>query len=272
MDTGNKPSWQQAFSDLIYWKWQGLPSAPSVQSAVGFMEQALQLTEGARVLDLGSALGYHSLELARRGYEVTGLEWSPAFLEKARQAAAEARLRVNFVRGDMTRLEFAAEFDAVVLWGNTFGIFSEEENFQTLVGLRRALKPGGKALIDTENYSGLNLSRGRDKDWFFRNEEPDLLFLTQDTSDLAQARLGYDVIALDLASGRRHTLSFSWRLYLLPELKRLLQAAGLELLGVYGDDPMKTDWNSYESGAPYPYAVEGFNENSARRILFCQGG
>jgi len=264
----NDRLWEQAYSDLLFWQWEGLPSEPSIKSSVGFMEQALQLEKGARVLDLGCALGYHSIELARRGYEVTGLDWSEIFLEVARQKAREDDVSVNFVRGDMTRLEFGGEFDAVIFWGNTFGAFSDEENFHTLVGIQKALKNGGKALIDTQNY--LTLPKALQRGWIFRGEDENLLFLTEDTKDELQGRFGFNVIAIDLASSKRHEMRFSWRLYLLPELKQLLQAAGLNLLCIYGDDPEVVDWESYESGAPYPYAVEGFTQNAAKRILLCQ--
>jgi len=232
------------------------------------MERALNLQKGAKVLDLGCGLGYHSIELARRGCDITALEWSEPFLEVARARAGEASVPVRFIHGDMTRMDFRAEFDAVILWGNTFGMFAHEDNVQTLHAIKRALKQDGLALIDTQNYKGLpeRLKKG----WDFYKENENLLFLTQGTKDFRKARFGFDVIAVNLATGKRHTMPFSWRLYLLPELEKLLSDAGLTLLGIYGDDPSAVDWKSWQRGEPDPYSVEGFTDRAAKRILLCE--
>ena len=260
--------WEQAFEDMVYWEWEGLPSESGISSAVGFIERALQMPQGAKVLDLGCGLGYHAIELARRGYEVTALEWSQPFLEAATRRAAEAGVNVRFVRGDMTCMTFESEFDAAILWDNTFAIFPHEENVATLDGIRRALRSGGLALIDTQNYTSLpeELKQG----WGFAGDDPNLLFLTQGTKNVLQARFGFDVIGINLATGKRPTMPFSWRLYLLPELERLVADAGLTLLAVYGHDPKVVDWKAWTRGEPYPYALEGFTERAAKRILLCQ--
>lgn len=261
-------SWEQVFRDMVYWKFEGILAAHNVQSGVGFMERVLELRPGGRVLDLGCALGQHSIELARRGYDVTGLEYSEAFLNVAKERVHEADVSVRLVQGDMINLAFEGEFDAVILWGNTFGMFADEDNRRTLEGIRRALKPGARALIDTQNYSSLGgeLKQG----WSFHEDDPNLLLLTEGTRDALRARFGFNVLAIDLATGKRHLMPFSWRLYLLPELVHVVADAGLTLLGIYGDDPAKVDWKSWRRGEPEPYSTDGFTEKAAKRILLCQ--
>jgi len=261
-------SCMDAFSDMGYWKWEGVPSEALVRSAVGFMERVLEVNPEAKLLDLGCGLGLHAIELVRRGYQVTAMDCSEPFLADAKRRAAEAGVTVHFVHGDMSRMGFDAEFDAVVLWGNTFGMLSDEDNRSTLLGISRGLRQGGLALIDTQNYTAL--PGELKQSWSFSDDEPNLLFLIQDTKDVCKGRFGFDVIVVNLKTGDRHTMPFSWRLYLLPELERLLTDAGLHLVGVYGDDPAKVDWAAFTRGDPYPYSTDGFTDSAAKRILLCQ--
>src|SRR3989442_14186093 len=53
------------------------------------------------ILDLGCGTGNHDIPLARRGYQVTGLDQSPAMFSLARKKTTESRVRVRFVRADM---------------------------------------------------------------------------------------------------------------------------------------------------------------------------
>ena len=267
-DSCSDRSWEQVFADMVYWKFNGELPALSIASNVGFMEPTLKLGRGGKVLDLGCALGHHSIELAARGYDVTGLEWSKPFLDVARQRAKEAGVSVRFLHGDMTRMSFDSEFDAVILWGNTFGMFSDEDNAKTLQGIARALRKSGSALIDTQNY--MALPERLEKRWNFHDEDQSLLLLTEGTRDVLRARFGFTVTAIDLSSGKRQRLPMSWRLYLLPELRQLVATAGLDLVGVYGDDPNVVDWKNWKRGEPCPYAVEGFTEKAGKRILLCQ--
>jgi len=268
MSAPDKRPWERTFGDMVYWDFDGVPSELAVKSSVGFMERAMELSEGASVLDLGCGLGLHAIELVRRGYVVTALEWSEPFLEAARRNAAEAGVAVQFVQGDMTKLTYEAEFEAAILWGNGFGMLSHEENVAALQGMARALKRGGRALIDTQNYTGLPDELRRD--WSFAEGKPNLLFLTQGTKDVRSARFGFDVTAIDLGTGKRVTMPFSWRLYVLPELEQLLKEAGFAVLGIYGDDPAKVDWDAFERGEPYPYSTDGFTEQAAKRIVLCE--
>ena len=123
-------------------------------------------------------------------------------------------------------------------------------------------------MIDTQNYTGLPTDLG--KSWHFCDDDDELLFLTEDTLDAKRGRFGFDVGAIRLGTGHRRHMRFSWRLYLMPELERMLADAGLDLLRVYGDDPAVVDWHEFRRGEPWLYSPDGFTDDAAKRIMLCR--
>jgi SAM-dependent methyltransferase len=116
----------------------------------------LHLEPGQRVLDVGCGPGRHANELARRGFEVVGADISQRFVDLA---AAAAEPGATFVRLDARRLEFEAEFDAVIsLCQGAFGLSGgpgapgpvpagPELEEPVLAGMARALRPGGSLAL-----------------------------------------------------------------------------------------------------------------------------
>lgn len=130
-----------------------LPTNMSRQTnrEVRFVEKQLGLAEGAVLLDLCCGFGRHTIELAQRGYEMVGLDLSMPLLQKALQDAQARNLRIKFVHGDMRDLKFERVFDGIVNLGTSFGYFDDQKNFLVLKGMYRALKPGGRLLIELMN-------------------------------------------------------------------------------------------------------------------------
>lgn len=121
------------------------------RSEVSRFVDLLDLTPDGAVLDLCCGHGRHALELARRGFvHVEGVDRSRYLIRKAREAARRDNLQVRFREGDCRRLSFAARrFDAVILAGNSFGYFdNDEDNLKVLQEAARVLKEDGRLLLD----------------------------------------------------------------------------------------------------------------------------
>lgn len=115
---------------------------------VDFVIKAAKLTPQDKILDLACGHGRHSIELARRGFNVIGLDYSQTFLEKARADARQAGVNITFIQGDMRQLPFKEEFDVVLTLFTTFGYFDDETNQKVLEQINKSLKLGGRFLID----------------------------------------------------------------------------------------------------------------------------
>ncbi len=112
----------------------------------------LECKPPARVLDLASGTGCETIELARRGYEVIGLDCTPAMLEIGREMARLQRATVAWVVRDMRSIRYENEMDYVLMRDVIFGIFENgREDMLVLRNITRAVKPGGRCLFEVYN-------------------------------------------------------------------------------------------------------------------------
>lgn len=145
-----KPWYEQSFGSdymLVYKHRDWENAAKEVLQMISL----LQLSEEARVLDIGCGMGRHALALSSFGYSVTGIDLSPSLLEEARRHDLQGA--VKWELGDMRELPFeACAFDATVNFFTSFGYFSnEDDNVKVLRNIRRVLRPDGSFLIDFLN-------------------------------------------------------------------------------------------------------------------------
>jgi ubiquinone/menaquinone biosynthesis C-methylase UbiE len=120
---------------------------------VTFIEQEIGFDKTKRILDVGCGTGRHSIELAKRGYDVTGVDLSDSQLQRAREKAAEAGVQVRFIQCDARDLKFENEFDAAltICEGGFALMETDEMNFSILKGASRALTSGGIFILTTLN-------------------------------------------------------------------------------------------------------------------------
>lgn len=117
---------------------------------VDFLIQALHLTGGERILDLACGFGRHTLELARRGFQVVGVDITPDYIAFAREQAKREGLSAAFFCMDIREISFEREFDVVLSMadGAIGYLENEEENRKIFELVSKALKPGGKHFMD----------------------------------------------------------------------------------------------------------------------------
>lgn len=154
---------------------QAVESPADAARAVQWILGRAGLKAGARVLDAPCGFGRHSLELARQGYKVTGVDFNETELGRARETARAAGVSLNLVCQDMRDMDFAGEFDLAVNLFSSIGYFSDDEDRLLLDRFWRALSPGGVFVLDTRNRDQCVRSmppeeRQRFEDWTLRIE------------------------------------------------------------------------------------------------------
>jgi SAM-dependent methyltransferase len=111
-----------------------------VPMAEGLAQNA-GLRAGDRVLDVATGSGNAALAAARCGCEVTGIDYVPALLERARARAAAEGLEIEFAEGDAEHLAFPdASFDAVL---SCLGVMFTPDQERAAAELVRVCRPGG---------------------------------------------------------------------------------------------------------------------------------
>jgi SAM-dependent methyltransferase len=100
-----------------------------------------------RILEVGCATGRYTLELARRGYELTSVDLSPGLLQACRANLTAAGLdgRVQLVEADARNLEAVVrtDFDAVLVMGPLYHLIVEADRVQALREAHTRLRSGG---------------------------------------------------------------------------------------------------------------------------------
>ncbi len=140
--------------DIDIWEALYADDIPLVETVreCDFIEEFLPLESHPSVLDIACGAGRHSLELARRGYSVTGTDLDPRSLRVAARRAANESLDTTWIEADVRDLRVLdAYYDGVIFIWQRFGFFDAHEQAVILAGIHRLLRPGGRLILDLYN-------------------------------------------------------------------------------------------------------------------------
>ena len=192
---------------------------------VDFLEKTFDVKPGARLLDVPCGNGRHSIELARRGYRVTGIDLSDEFL-----AAARAELDADWRKGDMRELDVeSSAFDGAFCFGNSFGYLDHAVAAAFLSALAGALKPGAKLVIETGVTAESILPTLVQKRW---HRFGDLIILSENRYDPWESCLKIDYTFV--RDGTVETRPAASYVFTAAELRRMFDTAGFDTLSFHG--------------------------------------
>jgi ubiquinone/menaquinone biosynthesis C-methylase UbiE len=190
---------------------------------VDFLLEELELKAGDSVLDVGCGTGRHAIELAKRGYAVTGLDLSAEMLAKAATKAEAENVKVEWVHADATKFAFPGRFDvAICLCEGALGLLGQSDDpidqpLAILCNISRSLKPGAKAVFTVLNAAAM-LRKYHNKDVAEGRFDP----ITMVESSDYPPQEGLPPIAV------------RERAFVPTELRLLFQIAGMCVLSIWG--------------------------------------
>jgi SAM-dependent methyltransferase len=224
-----KSEWFETFfqgAAVEFWT-RIVPPALAIQEA-DFLVRTFGREPGARFLDVPCGNGRHAIELARRGYRVTGVDLSDEFLAAARMASTGVD-GLDWLKGDMRDLHLPGRYSGAYCFGNSFGYLDYAGVQAFLTAVAGALEPGARLVIDTgvtaENIQSVLQTRR----W---HRTGDLIVLSEARYVAEASRLDIDYTFIE--AGHMETRKSSSYLLTVAELTRLLAGAGFTVISLAG--------------------------------------
>jgi 2-polyprenyl-3-methyl-5-hydroxy-6-metoxy-1,4-benzoquinol methylase len=207
------------------------PFTKGTSGEVDFIENEIDFNKNSRILDVGCGTGRHSIELAKRGYSVTGIDLSQSLLSKAGKIAEENKLKIDFIRKDARDFNFNESFDlAILICEGSFPLMETDEmNYSIIVNIYNSLKINGKFILTTLN--GLFPIFHSVKDFILNNSPENKS--GSNSFNLMTFRYYSDYEVTD-DIGKTKLLHCNERYYVPSEISWLLKSAGFKKTGIYG--------------------------------------
>ena len=217
-----KKTWE-AFFDAHAPVYEENVFTKSTVREVDFLLEELSLQPGDSILDVGCGTGRHSIELAKRGYDVTGLDLSSEMLARAADAASAAGVNVDWIHADATQFILPRKYNcAICLCEGSFGLLGQgddpiDQPLSILCNISRSLKPQAKAVLTVLNAAAM-LRKHTNEDIAKGRFDP----LTLVESSECPPREGLPAIAV------------RERAFVPTELLLLFRLAGMSVLNMWG--------------------------------------
>jgi len=212
----------------LYWE-EGAEEKVELALAV------LGLDGRERVLDLACMTGQRTLALARRGFCVVGTDVDGFLLEVGGCEAEIEDLYPFFTEADPRELAYLREFEAVLsLGGGAIGHFEDDEDDRRVLQcVSRALRPGGRLLMQTPNLAYVER---RLPDTALLESEATTSTVEQTWNERSRRIAGWCTSTVEGEPRVAGPVPFARRVYSIEELARLFESVGMELCDVYDED------------------------------------
>lgn len=225
--------WYESLFENYAQKYDNECFTQGTQGECDFIETELHFNKLLKILDVGCGTGRHSIELSKRGYQVTGIDLSESQLARAREKAATDNQKIDFQKQDARDLPFENEFDAaIMLCEGGFPLMETDEmNFEILKNVTKSLKSPGKIIFTTLN--GLFPLYHSVKEFCAESAGEDKTTYRSNSFDLMTFR-DINTTEVEDDAGKKRTLTCNERYYVPSEITWLLKSLGYKKSDIFG--------------------------------------
>jgi SAM-dependent methyltransferase len=220
--------WKNFFHGVALDFWRAVVSDEQTRAEADFIQKQLQLSAGAKVLDVPCGNGRLSIELARRGFQVTGVDIASEFIAEAKMNSGEGDVPLDLHEREMRDLPWTGEFAGAFCFGNSFGYLDDQGNADFLKAVWKSLQSGARFVIDSGAIAECLLPVFQEHRSF---EFGGINLVADSIYDHAQGRMFTEYSFT--RDGRTEKRPSSQRVYTYHELTMLLREAGLEPVAAY---------------------------------------
>ena len=234
--------------------WRQAITAQQTTAEADFLVKALRLGPGSHLLDVPCGNGRLAFELAKRGYRVTGVDISEEFIDEAQlhmnppatAGGTDSLTRVEFMLGDMRRIEGEAIYDGAYCFGNSFGFLEYADMESFLSGVAHALKPGGRFVLETGMAAESILPKFEAES---SHQIGDIHVTIKEQYLAAESCVDSEYVFE--RNGKTESRMAKHWIYTAGEIRRMLERAGFAVKGIFGS----LDRKPYELGLTELFVV-----------------
>ncbi|KIO46825.1 class I SAM-dependent methyltransferase [Sanguibacteroides justesenii] len=218
-----------------------------------FYKKWLPKNKNAKILELCCGTGRLTLPIAKDGYSICGVDYTPSMLEQARIKAAEEGVVIDFIEADIRTLNLQEKFDFIFIPFNSIHhLYSNEDLFKALERIKTHLREGGLFLLDCFNPN---------MEYIVENEKGESVIAEYTTGDgrevLIKQTIRYESTTqinriewhYHINSEFHSTQNLDMRLFFPQELDSYLKWAGFNIVHKFGG-----------------FAEEPFNDKSEKQV------
>lgn len=165
------------------------------------------------ILDLACGPGLYLERLARKGYSVRGIDFSPASVVHARETTLSQGLAIEVIEGDLLETPFGGPHDLVMLLSGEINVFRPEHAALILQRAAESLTSGGRLLLEASTYDSVK-AKACPPTWYAAaaglwSDRPHVVLQESAWDEASESStIRYFVIDVDSSEGAVHAVTY----------------------------------------------------------------